>query len=163
MNHQIAKKFHEIKKSLSKLTKGGYNPHFKNHYVTWDSLLEVLNPRFFEMGLDLRRRGVMDNGNFIVVLDLIDVTTGEDAQIARIEAPLVPGATPQQVGVAFTYFSRIALLGALNLPGAEADADGEPVVTTPSSAAAVKAAATPKKEEPKKEALPKISDLEGLL
>ena len=162
MNNQIEKKFHEIKKSLAKLTKGGYNPHFKNHYVTWDSLLEVLNPKFFEAGLDLRRKGLMVGNNFVVILKLSDVNSEEEVEIARLEGPLVPGATPQQVGVAFTYFSRIALLGALNLPGAEADADGEPVATTPSSAAAVKAASTPKKEEPKKE-LPKVSDLEGLL
>jgi hypothetical protein len=122
-----------VQKAAPKLTKDGTNPHFKNEYVTLDSLLAAILPVLNANDLVLlqwptalqrttTRDGMVQLGEVPALrTKLLHAPTGESFEDVM---PLVlDKATPQGQGSAITYARRYSLASILGLI-TETDDDG---------------------------------------
>lgn len=118
----LIEKLLEIQAEGTKLVKDAKNPHFKNEYITLDSLLDVMLPILNEKGILLIQMPTAVGPNPALQTALVDAESGETYEGTM---PLVlQKADPQGVGSAITYARRYMLMSALGLV-ADADDDGE--------------------------------------
>lgn len=103
-----------VQKELEPVVKDGTNPHFKNKYVTLDSLIEVVKPILNRHGIVLLQGG--DNGGIETTLLH---QSGEWISFTYV-MPLEK-LTPQGAGSATTYGRRYGLASILSISTEEDD------------------------------------------
>jgi hypothetical protein len=103
--------------------KDSTNPHFKNKYASFASVLNAVTTALDKHGLILvQTTKVRENGAAILVTELVHVETGQSLDS---EYPLAPGKPndPQALGACLTYARRYSALTILGV--APEDDDGE--------------------------------------
>jgi hypothetical protein len=103
--------------------KDSTNPHFKNKYASFSSVLTAVTTALDKHGLILvQTTKVRENGAAILVTELVHVETGQSLDS---EYPLSPGKPndPQALGACLTYARRYSALTILGV--APEDDDGE--------------------------------------
>jgi hypothetical protein len=114
----LASALFAIQGEITKVSKGGKNPHFGSTYTTLVELVEALNPLFQKY--DLLFSQVMDSegGRTGLRTILMHVPTGE-----KIEGlALFPdGLNAQQTGSAVTYFRRYGIQSMLGVVSEDDD------------------------------------------
>lgn len=103
------------------LKKDSINPHFKNEYVSLDSILKAVLPVLHKNGITLSQPPCSEGNNVGVNTRLIHAETGE-VEEASFTLPLAK-ADPQGAGSAITYARRYALVSMLGL-NVDDDDDG---------------------------------------
>src|SRR3954462_8305932 len=100
-----------VQKNIPTLQKDGVNPHFKNTYITLNTLLDSILPLLNENGIVLLQSPSVVDGQPALKTELLHVTTG---QTIISEMLLVLGKQdPQGQGSAITYARRYSLMAIL--------------------------------------------------
>jgi hypothetical protein len=108
------------------LQKNAINPHFKNRYISLDSLLESVLPALTDVGILLVQEPTHINGEPALRTRLVHIESGDSLDSTM---PLVLAKDdPQGQGSAITYARRYSLMSTLGLV-ADEDNDGEGVRT----------------------------------
>jgi hypothetical protein len=99
--------------AIPTLKKDGRNPHFKNHYLTIEGLIEGVKPVLLEHNFVLQQPVTAD-GASVTVTTILRHISGE--QVSSALTLTVPGeTTPQNLGSAITYARRYGAGGLLGL------------------------------------------------
>lgn len=117
----VAKALLQVQREIEPIVKDSENPHFRNRYVSLDSMTEYVRPILAKHGLTvIQGGGDLTNGGLQVTTTLLH----ESGQwiSSSFEMPLEK-ATPQAAGSAITYGRRYGL-GAFLALANEDDDDG---------------------------------------
>lgn len=118
----IAAALLEVQKNAPELHKDATNPHYKNKYVTLDTVLSAVRPLLNDNGIVVAQLPSYDDeGRPILSTQLKHVESGEIVQADMLL--FAPRLDPQGQGSAITYARRYALLAMLGLT-ADEDDDG---------------------------------------
>lgn len=101
------------------LQKNAINPHFKNRYISLDSLMDQILPVLNKHGIVLVQAPSVLNGEASLTTTLLHASTGEkieDTMFLTLERD-----NPQGQGSAITYARRYALMSFLGLVADEDD------------------------------------------
>jgi hypothetical protein len=126
-----------VQKDAPALQKNAINPHFKNRYISLDSLMEQVLPVLNKHGLVLVQAPSHLEDGTPALRTIIYHPASNDALDASVMPLVLDKQTPQAQGSAITYARRYALMALLALV-ADEDDDGE-------SAGGRKKAADPEK------------------
>jgi hypothetical protein len=111
-------------RAMGPVKKDARNPAFKSSYASLKSVLDTIDGPLSDNGIVMVQRFQPDNGEAILVTELIHAESGERLS----SAVRVVGANPtdpQKMGSAITYYRRYSLLALLGLtPEDEHDDDG---------------------------------------
>lgn len=124
---KIAKALLAVQKEIEPVFKDSTNPHFKNKYVSLDSMTEYLRPILAEHGCIILQGGDSPSdpqGQFFFI-DVVTTIMHESGQYvtSTVRMPL-DKANPQGAGSALTYGRRYGL-GALLAITTDEDDDGQ--------------------------------------
>lgn len=113
-----------VQKEGISLQKNAINPHFKNKYISLDTLMGQVLPVLNENGIVLLQQPTVVSGEPGLTTSLTLAATGESVVDTM---PLILGKDdPQGQGAAITYARRYSLMSILGLV-ADEDTDGEGV------------------------------------
>ena len=122
-----------VKGEIGKIQKSGYNPHFKNNYMTLESISQELEPVLHKNGLIVLQ--YVDGLRLVMEVRV----SGTEEKIVT-EMPLIGATNMQQLGAAITYARRyqiVAFFGILDKDDDGNDASGivvpKPIQNTPTS------------------------------
>lgn len=110
-----------FQRAVGPVKKDASNPAFRTKYATLQSVLETVEDPLSDNGLVLLQRFTVDEGEPILVTEVIHAETGERITSA-VRVVGKDMADPQKVGGAITYYRRYSLLALLGL--APEDDDG---------------------------------------
>lgn len=120
----------EVQKNLPSLPKDATNPHFKNKYVSLETLLTKVIPVLNEQGLVFVQHPTTLDGQPALRTRIIHAASGEFEEDTMY---LLGKDDPQGQGAALTYARRYAMTAVLGLGGDPDDdgnrANGQPVAT----------------------------------
>lgn len=133
-----------VQQGAPKIQKDAINPHFRNKYISLDSLMPQILPLLNENGIVLAQLvthlPAAEGPVPALKTRLIHASSGESLEAT---APLLLDKNNAQgVGSAITYYKRYALLSMLGLV-ADTDDDGQQASQGAAKAAPRKAAAKP--------------------
>lgn len=113
-----------VQKESPALQKDAINPHFKNKYITLQSLMDKILPLLHKHDLLLLQQpaSVGPNAEPALTTTIIHVPSGEAE--ASIMPLMLDKATAQGLGSAITYARRYSLMSILGLV-ADEDDDGQ--------------------------------------
>lgn len=108
-----------VQKEAPALQRDAINPHFKNKYVSLDSLMGQILPVLHKHGFVLVQSPTVENGEPALRTKLLHAPSGEAIEDTML---LVLGKTdPQGQGSAITYARRYSLMSILGLVADEDD------------------------------------------
>lgn len=116
------KKIIEIQKEVSKVEKGGKNPHLKNTYSTLEDVLDALNPSLAAKDLGVIQFTTFKEGSWILCTQIVS-QAGEE-EIHNYYCPLlgIDSKNPMQaLGSAITYARRYSLMAIFKLTPTDDD------------------------------------------
>lgn len=113
-----------VQKEGISLQKNAINPHFKNKYISLDSLMTQVLPVLNAHGIVLLQQPTTVNGEPGLTTSLTLAETGES--VVDTMPLILAKDDPQGQGAAITYARRYSLLSILGLV-ADEDTDGEGV------------------------------------
>lgn len=117
---ELAKGLIAFHKSVKKISKDGFNPHFKNKFASLDNIIEETRPLLSKQGLFILQNPISTENGLIGVETTIMHESGEYMEAEPIY--LKPVKTdPQGMGSAITYARRYAYQSILNLSTGEDD------------------------------------------
>jgi hypothetical protein len=117
--HQALLRFQKFGVSLQK---NAINPHFRNRYISLDSLMEQVLPQLNECGLVLLQIPTSEDGEPALTTTVIHAESGE--WVSGTMRLILSKSDSQAVGSAITYARRYALMSMLGLV-ADDDDDGQ--------------------------------------
>src|SRR4051794_19487461 len=100
MEPNLAQALAKVQKEIPDLKKNATNPHFKNTYITLDSLLETIKPVLESNGFVLLQP--VDGDELVTKLVLLE--SGQEVESSMML--VLDKQTPQAVGSAVTYARR---------------------------------------------------------
>lgn len=117
---ELAKALIAFHKTVKKISKDGFNPHFKNKFASLDNIIDETRPLLSEQGLFIIQNPISADNGLIGVETTIMHESGEYMEAEPIY--LKPVKTdPQGMGSAITYARRYAYQAILNLSTGEDD------------------------------------------
>lgn len=122
MEIKLAKALLAAQKDMPGLQKNAINPHFKNKYISLDTLMESILPVLNKHGLVLMQEPTYDAPEATLTTTFILAETGESTSSEMMLC--MAKNDPQGQGSAITYARRYSLMSALGLV-ADNDDDGE--------------------------------------
>lgn len=108
-----------VQQSAPSLQKNSINPHFKNRYISLDSLMEQILPVLNSNGLLLLQLPTTVGGEPALRTSIVHEETGESIEDTMLL--VLAKDDPQGQGSAITYARRYALMAALGLVADEDD------------------------------------------
>ncbi len=121
MTSALAKALLQFQAVGIRLLKDSQNPHYKNTYISLDSLVGEVLPVMNRCGLVLLQMPTMLDGMPALTTRIVEATSGEFVEATM---PLsLAKVDPQSQGSALTYARRYALMAFLGLV-ADEDTDG---------------------------------------
>lgn len=118
---QIIPALLKVQNEVISFNKDGFNPHFKNNYITLDSILADVRPKLTEENLLLIQE-VHSDGEYAEITTTIYHESGEYIQAETLKLKPTQN-NPQQMGSAITYGKRYQLSSLLGV-SSETDDDG---------------------------------------
>lgn len=115
-----------FQKEAPNLQKNAINPHFKNKYISLDSLMEQVLPALNKQGVALIQAPTTIDGHAGLRTTLVHAESGE--HVEDVMPLMLEKANPQGQGSAITYARRYALMAILGLV---ADEDDDANVASP--------------------------------
>lgn len=132
-SESIAQTISKFNEKFPGFEKDSINPHFKNRYVSLDSVLRSLFPVLREFGICLTQWTDLVDGQAVVCTRLVN--SDGDELVGRL--PLILDKNNSQgLGSALTYNRRYAVCLMLNLIEMEDD-DGNQASATPKKSATI--------------------------
>lgn len=107
-------------RAMGPVRKDASNPAFRSKYASLQSVFDTIEGPLWDNGLVLVQRFTPDNGEAILVTELIHAESGERLSSAVRVVSKDP-SDPQKVGSAITYYRRYSLLALLGLTPEEDD------------------------------------------
>ncbi len=119
---ELGKALLAFQKEGVKLQKNAINPHFKNKYISLDSLMEQILPILNKYGLVLLQMPCYPSDVPSLTTRIVHADTGEHVESTM--SLVLAKFDPQAQGSALTYARRYALMAFLGLV-ADEDTDGQ--------------------------------------